>query len=193
LTGALRAALREATAESHQRLESALDLLAQPLQPRRIGAVLQRFHGFHHAWEPALADALDDPRFQSRLPQLRHDLRLFGLSDDQIDALPACAEAATLCATAASAWGSLYVMEGSTLGGRFIRRALQQAPAYPAGAWQYFDPHGEHTGARWNDTLARLAALPPALAPAVIDGAQRCFALLQRWLVTGEVSAKACA
>src|SRR5690606_32068308 len=54
-TPALHARLRETTRTAHRRLESALNLLEPPILASRVVHLLERFHGFHADWEPALA------------------------------------------------------------------------------------------------------------------------------------------
>lgn len=180
----LRQRLRAGTAADHERLENHLDLLREPLAEARFRAVLERFHGFHFAWEPAAARWLPAgllaPR--QRVPLLRADLRALGRAEAGIDALPVCAEAAALCSDLAGTLGSFYVLEGSTLGGRLISRALAAAAWLPAGGLRYFDPHGAATGERWRETLAHLNAAPATLHADVVQGARRCFACLDAWL-----------
>jgi len=50
----------------------------------------------------------------------------------------------------ASATGCLYVLEGSTLGGRVIQGLLRRAQEQPAaGASRFFEGYGAATGERW--------------------------------------------
>jgi heme oxygenase len=180
----VREQLRQETAALHRRLEAALGLLHEPPCGLRMRALLARFHGFHRVWEPALAACLGDGEFtrvRRRTGLLRLDLAALGLSQRQIDALAGCDVAASLCRTRAAALGSLYVMEGSTLGGRHIARHLATAPWLPAGGLHYFEPYGAHTGARWQETLSHLeaAGLP---CRALADGARDTFELLHDWL-----------
>jgi heme oxygenase len=181
----MRRLLREATAASHARLEHSLDLLGPSTQATRFRALLERFHGFHRVWEPALADTLGCDDFlvaRQREPLLHADLLALGMRAGDIAALPACTEAAGLCRSAPAALGSLYVLEGSTLGGRHIARHLAGAPWLPPGGLRYFDPHGAHTGQRWQETLARLEGTSAAWQQDVADAAVATFELLHRWL-----------
>lgn len=189
----LHARLREATAHAHEQLESLLGLLESPMSYTRFVAVLMRFHGFHRAWEPALEAALGDEAFtlpRRRLTLIEHDLRALDIDDLDIEALPVVPEAAQLCRTLDGALGSLYVMEGSTLGGRVItRRLLEDADWCPAEGLLYFHPYGDLTGERWRQTLALLATVPPERQEAVVDGALETFALLLQWLEPAVVAA----
>ena len=191
----LSTALRTGTAQAHERLEAALDLLSPPLRSERFLHTLERFYGFHRAWEPAVEaqPALAAmPRGESQLPHLREDLRALGCSDAQIDALPSCPDAGRLASRPLEGLGSLYVVEGSALGGQVIARALDQAPWAPSGGLRYFDPHGPQTGARWRAFKAQLdAAAAPSDWPQVIEGAVQTFDTLRVWLAEGETVAPA--
>lgn len=53
--------------------------------------------------------------------------------------------------------GVLYVLEGSTNGGRYIARALRRGMGLPEGrGTRYFDPHGEAQNERWGGFKATL-------------------------------------
>jgi heme oxygenase len=120
-----------------------------------------------------------------RLALLREDLRRLGADDERLGALPRCVPAASLCRDAASAAGSLYVLEGSTLGGRIINRRLAAASWYPASGLRYWDPHGDNTGSRWKETLADLESLPAAWSGDIAGSAVATFEILHDWLVSG--------
>lgn len=81
---------------------------------------------------------------------------------------PAAREAAFL--------GALYVMEGSTLGGRFIARHVETTLGLlPGHGNAYFRGHGEHTGAMWRETTEAITAVPEGNAEATIAAAKRTF------------------
>ena len=187
----LHARLRTETAPAHERLERSLDLLSQPLDQNRFTALLVRFHGFHQAWEPALARCLPAELVPGpRLPQLEHDLGTLGVGDAIIAAIRSCAHASSLGEHRDTALGSVYVLEGSTLGGRVIARHFSEAPWWPPAGLRYFDPYGDETAARWRQTLAQLAAAGGD-ADRIVAGAVRTFEILQHWLVPPPVTAAA--
>lgn len=185
LPGSLPDRLRRATHDLHGSLESALGLLSPPIDRTRILTLIERFYGFHTVWEPALAAFIDDDSFltpRRRAALAAADLVALGLGAAEIDALPRCREAG-LFADAGEAWGSLYVMEGSTLGGKLISRRLAQESWLPAQGLRYFDPHGDRTGALWRETRDRLARLTGTpREQSVIDGARTAFQRLAAWL-----------
>ena len=179
--------LRSATDVAHRHLEQGLELLIPPLSHERFLVTLSRFWGFHAAWEPALRKRRELSGLMAeryRIDLLTRDLLALGLSQNTIDALPRCEAAAALCTSTARALGSLYVLEGSTLGGQLITRALLKAPWLPPSGLSYFDPYGLRTGAMWREIRAVLnASSSPAADPLVESGARATFAQLHAWLV----------
>lgn len=178
--------LRAVTTVAHSRLERDLDLLRPPLSRARFTALLIQFWGFHAASEPAIrrhgASAhLMGGRY--RLDILARDLQSAGLSSGEIEALPQCAAAGRLCLSVEGALGSLYVMEGSTLGGRLISRALSEVSWLPPGGLVYFNPYGSRTAAMWRGFQSELTAhSSPAADPLIEASALDTFAVLHDWL-----------
>lgn len=178
LAPSLRDILRDGTREEHERLDAGLDLMGPGLTTARYRTVLGRFHGFWAGWEPRVAAELADDAFlapRRRLHLLQHDLLVLGAAPE---ALPVC-PAPPIQGTA-EAMGSLYVMEGSTLGGRVILKRLG-ALGLPAGSCTYFAGHGSATGTMWNAFLRRLEAETDT--PAILRGAKATFAALGDWLL----------
>jgi heme oxygenase len=171
--------LRDETAPDHAGLEDALGLLAQPLDHGRFVQALQGFHRFHAAWEPKVAVLIGRPDLlapRARLALIERDLAALGAAPvdgatPDLDALQSAAEG----------WGSLYVMEGSTLGGMVIAKALRDAPWAPEGGLAYFDAHGRATASMWRETCAALELAGQDLDPdRVVQGARATFASLER-------------
>jgi heme oxygenase len=74
--------------------------------------------------------------------------------------------------------GRMYVMEGSTLGGQYIARHLEQQLRLPHGVGNsYFVGYGEQTGERWREVREVLAALPDEHAETVVRSAKNMFQL----------------
>jgi heme oxygenase (biliverdin-IX-beta and delta-forming) len=181
--------LKRETRGAHDRLEAGLDLLQAPLGRDRFVRLLERFWGFHAIWEPAVGRALADDAFlepRLKLHKLEADLFALGRTPDEIARLPRCFEAAQLAPLArrpAAALGTLYVLEGSTLGGQVISRALKTAPWLPPGGLAYFDPYGPRTGAMWRDFRDYAAhRSTPAADAEMLAAAKATFERLRRWL-----------
>jgi heme oxygenase len=179
------ARLRAGTASAHRLLEHDLDLLRPPLSQTRFSHLLQRFWGFHLIWEAALgrhADLAEVWARRSRLELLRRDLLALGLSESEIEALPRCAAAADLATSPVAALGSIYVLEGSTLGGQLITRALEGCDWLPPCGLRYFDPYRGETGLMWRRFQAHLRSASTPADPVIERAAAQTFELLRRWL-----------
>lgn len=168
--------LREATRAEHQRLEDGLDILGRLARPDGRRDVVARFHDFHAALEaaaaPWLADLPDlDFEARRRTPLLRRDLAALGVDLD-----PARPRDVPAPASIAEALGLLYVLEGSALGGRVIRRAVEAAGGDLTGL-SHVDPYGERIGERWRSFLSVLErrTATSAQAQAAVDGAVSGF------------------
>jgi heme oxygenase len=176
--------LRATTAAAHAQLEAALSIISEEPDRRRFLTVLEGFHGFHVVWEKAIRQRPEFLAFygpRTRLPQLRRDLGALGRTAAEIDALPLCQAAAALADDPDEAVGSIYVLEGSTLGGQLINRALAGADWVPEGGLSYFSPYGRRTGEMWRGFWAWAEERDPEPELAA-RGAQRTFATLQAWL-----------
>lgn len=174
----LRDTLRAGTRAEHDWLENGLRLAGPGLTAGRYREVLARFHGFWAGWEPRVAAELGDDAFlapRRRLHLLRDDLRALGIAPE---GLPVCPPPPLH--GRGEAMGSLYVMEGSTLGGRVILKGLDRG-AVPEDARSYFAGHGEATGSMWRGFLERLEAEPDATS--VLRGAKATFATLGDWML----------
>ena len=154
--GLLWRQLRESTRDAHAQAEASLAPLAQPDSLARYAALLRVLWGFQAPVERLLGHqelppAVDWPTRQ-RLGALAADLidlGVTGISLPEAAGLPALAGPGAV-------WGTLYVTEGSTLGGRVLRRHIE-ARLGPVPA-RFLDGHGDRTQPMWRD-LGRLADL----------------------------------
>lgn len=119
---------------------------------------------------------------RSRVRYLEQDLIALGSDPRRIPL-------ATLTQTPASApelLGWLYVVEGSTLGGRLLcRRIGETLRLQPDHGLAFFHGYGDATAARWREVLTLLAAFDEAQVEATgsVVGAARCaFSTLHTWL-----------
>ncbi|WP_157959604.1 biliverdin-producing heme oxygenase [Devosia submarina] len=175
IASSLTRRLRVETAEAHARLEAATGFdLHRPSAASAI-AMLENFHRVLTVFEPAML-ALLPARLQerSRLALLEADLTKLGRAPERRSFAPLW-----LPHHKAEAFGALYVMEGSTLGGKLISRALQKTADWPLKSPNYFDPYGPQTGAMWSLFQDELLDIPPADANGVIHGANETFTMLE--------------
>ncbi|MGH9752373.1 MAG: biliverdin-producing heme oxygenase, partial [Blastocatellia bacterium] len=122
--------LRQKTLRLHLRLKQELDLWRRFATPDDYRRMLERFLGFYGPVETALerhfsrrADGFNFER-RRKVPMLVSDLRSLGV--EQFTTLPRCALLPTISSTP-QAFGCLYAIEISTLGGQTIARHLNRA------------------------------------------------------------------
>ncbi|MEM1095886.1 MAG: biliverdin-producing heme oxygenase [Bacteroidota bacterium] len=147
----LMARLKTETRAAHEAAEFAFNLEAVLQRPAAYARILQRFHALHSQVEPLLsvwdwASLGLDFDARRKLPALNADLAFLGVAP-LTDRQPAAPFA---LATHAEAVGALYVIEGSTLGGRIIAKQVRKALGFTQtqGA-RYFSGYGAETGAYW--------------------------------------------
>jgi heme oxygenase len=120
---------------------------------------------------------------RQRADRAARDLAALGRSPREIARLPLCLAAARLVRSPEAAIGSLYVLEGSTLGGQIISRGLAGAPWLPAEGLGYFDPYGVATGTMWRQFRIWAETVSTTSGtPAIIAGAVATFDTLHAWL-----------
>jgi heme oxygenase len=150
--------LREDTRGLHESVEAATDLEGRCATLEGYRDLLERTASYLAAIEPVLAgfawDELGvDIAQRQRLALVARDLAVLGS-----DAPPA-AQGVFTPRSLAEAIGALYVLEGSTLGGRFIERKVAALLGLDATSGiAYFHGHGERTGAMWKDFKQRADA-----------------------------------
>jgi heme oxygenase len=183
--------LRVETAELHQALDGRLDLTAAGLRLDRYRAVLRMFYGFYAALEPALARlaaSCGAPGFplRARASWISRDLEALGAAPADVDALARCEDLPRLSRREHLA-GSLYVVEGATLGGAIIARAVaSHLGLTPARGSGFFagDGDGDARGSRWRAVLRWLdeVAIDARSGDEIVAAARETFAALARWI-----------
>ena len=178
--GPPRAQLRAATQAQHTRLEALLRLGAPDLTAPEYTAVLRHFYPIYahleaalRLWDGAFAAQGVHLAARLKLPLLDADLRALGT-------LPQPQRVTLSLDSAAAAWGCLYVLEGATLGGQFIVRAVQALGFTPAYGAAFFAGYGASTGKNWRAFCEALdAALhnDPAAGAAAVQAACSTFEL----------------
>ena len=178
--------LKIETVFAHDRIEEAFDLEARTHSLRAYRDLLGRLYGFHAVWEPRAEAALADAGFfrnRRKVGFLRADLRKLGMADGAIGCLALC-DPTVAMRTPAEAWGSMYVVEGSTLGGVVIARHVERRLGLDRhSGCHYFRCYGKNVGSMWTAFGASLLArCGPAEEDVVIAAACRTFDMLHCWL-----------
>ena len=187
----LRDSLRIHTRSHHERIEQALDLPSSVRTREDYRRLLVRFCGFYLPHEAQLriyTSALDaygiELGTRLKADKIRHDLLSLGMSSEEITKLPQCVDLPDLC-TPGHALGSLYVLEGSTLGSQVVARALNEKAELEVNcAMRFLSGYGASTGRMWRSFVSALdaARLDSAGVAAAHEGAVQTFDCLERWM-----------
>jgi heme oxygenase (biliverdin-IX-beta and delta-forming) len=147
----LLAALRSATRAAHARLDARIDLPRVSTDATAYAALLCGFRSVHAPTERALARCARTAAVVPDWPERRRtgwldaDLAALGVRPPHDAAVPRIA-------TAGEALGTLYVLEGSTLGGAVIVRGLDAA--FPR---RFLASYGARRGRMWRTFCGYLA------------------------------------
>lgn len=178
----LAALVKHTTESIHTKVE---DLLLPRLTSIQCiddyASVLKMFYGYFQPLESVIEQHLHS----GHLPDLAERRKAtFVLRDlQQIGHATAGLELCRLLpvvTNTAQAFGAMYVLEGSTLGGKVIAKMLAKNQVVPAGATQFFSGYGEQTGTRWKGFLEVLNQQTDEAT--VLSAATETFSCLKCWM-----------
>ena len=178
--------LKEGTADIHLRLEERVPVFREGFDLAGYGRLLECYFGFWSPLEAKLSQSTSlkpvELDLQGRLksPLLAADLLFLGLNPAAVrhcDRLPAVD-------TFARGAGCLYVLEGSTLGSRFISRRIEQDLQLRDGTGaSFFNAYGESVGRRWKDFKSFVAAhVNSGQTDEIVTAARQTFECFYDWL-----------
>ncbi|MFT3698080.1 MAG: biliverdin-producing heme oxygenase [Kofleriaceae bacterium] len=165
MRGPVANALRVATAELHREAERHVRILDPDATEATYARYLQRMYGFHAACERAFSIPFEG-RYKS--DAIAADLAELGVAAEPLAVVPDMR-------SRSYELGCAYVIEGSTLGGRFI---LAKMPKQRAT--RFLDGYGDATGRMWKEFCALLETADDL--DEAIAGARDTFAALITWL-----------
>ena len=171
--------LRAATRLQHDRIEQLLKLEA-PMPLSRYGAILLGFERFLTTWQQELREATPVHLHswlaeRERLDFVVQDLAYLGerVHHRPEHSVPPCLPERSVAAV----FGSLYVIEGSALGGQVITPRLKRDLGLePGRGASYFNGYGERTGVMWREFRLRAVA---EIGDDAISRRQACRAAVQ--------------
>jgi heme oxygenase len=187
----VREHLRLATWDAHERLHGISPfarLLRGELDDRGYRMLLMSLYGFYAPLEeqirgaPAAASCGIDVGERRKIPLLIADLRHLGISEPAIRLLGRCERLPRLDSPS-QVMGCLYVVEGSTLGGRVLARRLDMLLGPGKEGRRFFLAHGDLCSLMWRrfcDVLETYRA--PGQREAMAETASQTFAALETWL-----------
>lgn len=179
-TSPLLLALREGTRTCHKGLEQRLPFFSEGFDLPAYRCLIEAYHGFHAPLDAALTGYQGAER--RKAPALVKDLRALNLARHDIDALPLCPTLPRIDSEAC-ALGVMYVLEGSTLGGQVLKRAMAERLGIDADSGAAFlDVYGPETGANWRAFLQRLAEASVSTQAQSVDAAIATFECFEQWL-----------
>lgn len=154
-TDSILARLKARTAHQHQQTEDGVDLMDDDFSPEDYRKLLVKFYAFYKSYEPKMLEALCehpiDFNYEERLnaPKLFADLQSLGMTEKEISDVEAFEDLPALD-SAEKIFGSLYVIEGSTLGGQVISRHLKEKFGFDeSNGIAFFSSYGTDTGKMW--------------------------------------------
>jgi heme oxygenase (biliverdin-IX-beta and delta-forming) len=152
--------------------------------------LLCRFYGFFAAVEPLLFDGLTAEQsavlgHKVKAHLLAMDLSILGMDESEQRNLPRCEELPRL-SSFAQKMGVLYVLEGSTLGGRVISKRLKDHFGDTVlDKLNYYSCYGDNIGFEWKSFQIFMGSQFDDKAdeiPVVITAANDTFLALHQWL-----------
>lgn len=190
---AIHQRLKQATQQSHDNLESCLPLLDSGLSWARYRSIMEQFYGFYGPLEARnlrtspswLHEELLNRR---KVPWLIEDLTHLGLARLEIGCLPLCEDIPPI-RTEAELLGSLYVVEGATLGGHVVSRCLSQSLGEGSvGCSQFFQSYGADVPQKWRSFLELLSQRINSAEQEEQAVRMACatFVAFERWLTDGK-------
>jgi heme oxygenase len=178
--------LKEGTADIHQQIEERVPVFREDFTLAEYVRLLERFYGY---WAPLEGKLLDVPglnhpeldlpsRMKSAL--LLEDLRILGRDPA---AVPRCDRLPALDSVP-RALGCLYVLEGSTLGARFISKRLAEHLNLREGSGaSFFNAYGDSSGRRWLEFKSFISThAEPQHTEEIVAAARQTFQCFYDWL-----------
>ena len=166
-----------------------LPLSDQTITKSHYGEILRSFYGYFSPVENAMNQLAELPMhlpdFQERRKAhlLLDDLQSLGMSVGNISV---CSNL-PLLNSLPQAFGTLYVLEGSTLGGQYISRVVKKNLDLADGeGTAFFEGYKKETGRRWKLFQEALVLYSRNIAPSeeaiIIESADQTFGKLEKWL-----------
>ena len=179
--------LKNETLDLHQEAERHVRILDDDATEATYVRFLTRMFGFHVPMEDALAGQVElaaagfDAASRQKRRLLRADLEHLGLD---VSAIPLCADLPDI-SVLARAVGAAYVLEGSTLGGKFILSRMRVRLGYLVGsASAFLEGYGDATGPQWRrfTGIVEGVIVDAKTGDAAVDAARTTFTTLIEWL-----------
>ncbi len=181
--------IKQQTAQNHAAMENSI--LMKPIINRELSLdsykkILTKFYGFFQPLENSINRFSDIPNYLPDLETrrkslaIKEDLHRLGYKNE-IDICTDLPEITTL----SQALGCLYVMEGSTLGGRMISKIIKESLLLDKDSGvSFFSGYGEETGKKWKLFCQALTVFSTAAKDdnTIINAANETFIKIKNWV-----------
>lgn len=175
--------LRAATTHQHVSLDHDFRIADKFRSRNGLASLLGRWYGFFAVYEEKLASVsptwADLVQMRTKTPSLLADLSTHGLNPNHqvlCSSLPPINNEAEM-------FGAMYVTEGSTLGGRYIARQLEEDLGLSNGhGYSFFLGYGEHTGRMWREFGSLVNEVCAGDPDKTINAAKKTFECIHNWL-----------
>ncbi len=189
LTNMLSAKIKEHTASSHKQLEShpLFSTLNGRFEEQTYQVLLHKLYTYYSGLEKQYVPFfLEKPSIEIEKRQRAYVLKNDLANRPSVYISPSIKQQLSL-PVIDSIWkatGALYVIEGSTLGGRFICQSLAQAGIDRSNGALYFTGYGEETGRMWKTFIQFMNEIATTAdqEQEVIATAEQVFSTLNNWL-----------
>lgn len=196
-SGTIMTELKERTRQLHQETETAVDLFHRLQSTESYADLLARFYGLYAPLEDRLSTIsgwesigvnLSERAKAALIPK---DLQVLGWTESRIDQISKCRSLPTIT-TLGEALGSMYVLEGSTLGAQHICAAVERHLGFTAErGCSFFNGYGsKRTSGMWSAFGASMIAYQnsqPATATVIVSAACDTFARVKEWVACREI------
>lgn len=174
--------LKEATRPQHEGLETVVNVMNGTFSLDDYKSLLTKFYRFYSSIEPRLPSAdlaAEGFELAPRLKTLRLEQDLAALSQLSIAKAVPEWKGVPDVSTISRAWGSIYVMEGGTLGGQVITRHLRDNLGIsPETGGAFFNSYGSDVGRMWKEFGAAITAFAgrnPGSEDEIVEAARETF------------------
>ncbi len=175
--------LKDDTRPLHDKVEEAMEsgkIMSDNFSREEYTRLLQKLYIAHSALEPALLSVpsiAGHPGIEAsfrlnKLKALETDLKALGAQ------VPQTSMASPDFENPAEAWGALYVLEGSTLGGAMILKHLRGKLQWENSVMNFYGYYGKHTGSLWKEfktSLHQVMDQYPNGYDALLEGANKAY------------------
>ncbi len=142
--------LKDSTQPSHQALEKKMVSIIKKIRTRQdYVKFLKLMYGYYSALEKRVQDYVSDMEIGKRrkAERLLEDISYF-----ESTATPDICKELPPITSHAEALGAMYVMEGSTMGGKIIAKMIEgQAGINGPSGFSFFNGYGEENGRMWEE------------------------------------------